>query len=151
MSWVEVKAGQYNLRDDRDKISHAQIELNCSCHALTAFPAEGDWGKIAPLRVLSFDLECAGRKGIFPEAEIDPVIQIANVVTRQGEPVFSSRQDSRASLTIAMQARANLLSRTSSPWKLARPLPALTSCRSRTSDKCCPPGATLSARWTQTS
>jgi DNA polymerase delta subunit 1 len=45
---------------------------------------EGDWQKIAPLRVLSFDIECAGRKGIFPEAQVDPVIQIANMVTRQG-------------------------------------------------------------------
>lgn len=34
---------------------------------------------------MSFDIECAGRKGIFPEANHDPVIQIANVVTRYGE------------------------------------------------------------------
>lgn len=34
---------------------------------------------------MSFDIECAGRKGIFPEANIDPVIQIATMVTRQGE------------------------------------------------------------------
>lgn len=40
---------------------------------------------MAPLRVMSFDIECAGRKGIFPEANHDPVIQIANVVTRYGE------------------------------------------------------------------
>ena len=33
--------------------------------------------EIAPLRVLSFDIEAAGRKGVFPQAEIDPVIQIA--------------------------------------------------------------------------
>lgn len=46
---------------------------------------EGEWSKTAPLRVLSFDIECAGRKGIFPEANIDPVIQIANMVTRQGQ------------------------------------------------------------------
>jgi DNA polymerase delta subunit 1 len=46
---------------------------------------EGEWSKIAPLRILSFDIECAGRKGIFPEAQIDPVIQIANMVTRQGQ------------------------------------------------------------------
>jgi DNA polymerase delta subunit 1 len=51
---------------------------------LVSHPAEGDWSKIAPLRVLSFDIECAGRKGIFPEAEIDPVIQIASVVQLQG-------------------------------------------------------------------
>ena len=46
---------------------------------------DGQWSRIAPLRILSFDIECAGRKGIFPEAQIDPVIQIANMVTRQGE------------------------------------------------------------------
>jgi len=40
---------------------------------------------MAPLRILSFDIECAGRKGIFPEADKDPVIQIANMVTRQGK------------------------------------------------------------------
>lgn len=40
---------------------------------------------MAPLRILSFDIECAGRKGVFPEANHDPVIQIANVVTRYGE------------------------------------------------------------------
>ena len=45
----------------------------------------GEWDKIAPLRILSFDIECAGRKGVFPEAEKDPVIQIANMVIRQGE------------------------------------------------------------------
>jgi DNA polymerase delta subunit 1 len=48
--------------------------------------SEGQWSKMAPLRILSFDIECAGRKGTFPEAKIDPVIQIANMVTRQGKP-----------------------------------------------------------------
>ena len=48
-----------------------------------SYPAEGEWQKIAPLRVLSFDIECAGRKGIFPEAEKDQVIQIANMVVVQ--------------------------------------------------------------------
>ena len=36
------------------------------------------------MRILSYDIECAGRKGIFPEAEHDPVIQIAAMVQRQG-------------------------------------------------------------------
>lgn len=46
---------------------------------------EGEWSASAPLRMLSFDIECAGRKGIFPEASQDPVIQIASIVTIQGE------------------------------------------------------------------
>ena len=40
---------------------------------------------MAPLRVLSFDIECQGRKGHFPEPEKDPVIQIANVISVYGE------------------------------------------------------------------
>ena len=46
---------------------------------------EGEWSKIAPLRVLSLDIECQGRKGHFPEAEQDPVIQIANALTVYGD------------------------------------------------------------------
>ena len=49
------------------------------------FLLAGEWDNIAPLRILSFDIECAGRKGIFPEPEKDSVIQIANMVIRQGE------------------------------------------------------------------
>jgi DNA polymerase elongation subunit (family B) len=52
--------------------------------AFISHPPEESWQKFAPLRILSFDIECAGRKGIFPEAQVDPVIQIANMVTRQG-------------------------------------------------------------------
>jgi DNA polymerase elongation subunit (family B) len=62
----------------------------CSHTAITSHAAEGDWSHIAPLRILSFDIECAGRKGIFPEPEVDPVIQIANMVTRQGALPFPS-------------------------------------------------------------
>ena len=41
---------------------------------------------IAPVRILSFDIECAAKKkGAFPEAQRDPVIQIANVAVLQGE------------------------------------------------------------------
>lgn len=39
---------------------------------------------MAPLRILSFDIECQGRKGYFPEAEHDPVIQIANSLSVYG-------------------------------------------------------------------
>jgi hypothetical protein len=52
---------------------------------LISHAPDGEWSSIAPLRVLSFDIECAGRKGIFPEANIDPVIQIAAMVTRHGQ------------------------------------------------------------------
>ncbi|KAI0031276.1 DNA polymerase family B-domain-containing protein [Vararia minispora EC-137] len=85
MSWIEVPPGKYTLLTGKNKKSHCQIEFSVRWNEFISHPAEGAWSKIAPLRILSFDIECAGRKGIFPEANVDPVIQIANMVTRQGE------------------------------------------------------------------
>lgn len=108
MNWLEIKAGGWQHK--RDKISSCQYEIECECvslpppfpppdpdarltapsarvrshTALISHEAVGEWSGVAPLRILSFDIECAGRKGIFPEADKDPVIQIANMVTRQG-------------------------------------------------------------------
>ncbi|KAG7002418.1 DNA polymerase delta catalytic subunit [Physcia stellaris] len=85
MSWVEVPQSKYHLIADRDRQSNCQIEAYVHYRDLIAHSNDGEWAKMAPLRILSFDIECAGRKGIFPEAHHDPVIQIANVVTRYGE------------------------------------------------------------------
>ena len=85
MSWVSINAGKYHMIPDRDRQSHCQIEAYCHFRDIIAHPIDGEWSKMAPLRILSFDIECAGRKGVFPEAQVDPVIQIANVVTRYGE------------------------------------------------------------------
>lgn len=85
MSWVSVEPGKYHMIPARDRHSHCQIEAYCHFRDIIAHPVDGEWQKMAPLRVLSFDIECAGRKGVFPEANVDPVIQIANVVTRYGE------------------------------------------------------------------
>uniref|UniRef100_A0A674H0J7 DNA polymerase n=1 Tax=Taeniopygia guttata TaxID=59729 RepID=A0A674H0J7_TAEGU len=52
--------------------------------ALRGHPPEGAWLGLPPLRLLSFDIECAGRKGVFPEPQQDPVIAIAAVALRQG-------------------------------------------------------------------
>lgn len=48
-------------------------------------PLEGKFSRLAPLRILSVDIECAGRKGSFPEADKDPVIQIASIVSIAGK------------------------------------------------------------------
>ena len=85
MSWVEVPPGKYTMMHQQDRHSTCQIEAYCHYRDLVAHPHDGEWAKMAPLRILSFDIECAGRKGVFPEANQDPVIQIANVVTRYGE------------------------------------------------------------------
>jgi DNA polymerase delta subunit 1 len=85
MSWVEIPPKAYKLIPQHERQSNCQIEAEVSYRDLIAHKPEGEWAKMAPLRILSFDIECAGRKGVFPEANQDPVIQIANVVTRYGE------------------------------------------------------------------
>lgn len=85
MSWVEVPAKAFKLISPYERQSNCQIEAEVTYRDLIAHKPEGEWAKMAPLRILSFDIECAGRKGIFPEANQDPVIQIANIVTRYGE------------------------------------------------------------------
>lgn len=85
MNWLTVQPEGYTIRSESDKLSRCQIEINCSSESLISHAPDDEWADIAPLRILSFDIECAGRKGVFPEAEVDPVIQIASMVTRQGE------------------------------------------------------------------
>ncbi|CCC68676.1 hypothetical protein NCAS_0B05920 [Naumovozyma castellii] len=84
MSWITLPKGKYTLIPDNKKLSTCQLELTINYKDLVAHPAEGDWSHMAPLRILSFDIECAGRIGVFPEPEEDPVIQIANVVSVAG-------------------------------------------------------------------
>uniref|UniRef100_A0A671SAH9 DNA polymerase n=1 Tax=Sinocyclocheilus anshuiensis TaxID=1608454 RepID=A0A671SAH9_9TELE len=81
--WIELPKGKYRLREERSE--GQTYEVDVAWNHLVSHPAEEEWQRIAPLRVLSFDIECAGRKGVFPEPEIDPVIQIASMVQRQGE------------------------------------------------------------------
>ncbi|XP_077213499.1 DNA polymerase delta catalytic subunit-like [Tasmannia lanceolata] len=82
-NWIEVPAGQY--KPTKKSISHCQLEFDCLYSELISHVPEGEFSKMAPFRILSFDIECAGRKGLFPEPSHDPVIQVANLVTLQGE------------------------------------------------------------------
>jgi len=89
-NWIELPAGCWTLRDKNKKgeqgyTSRSQLEVDIAWDKFISHAPEGEWSKVAPVRILSFDIECAGRKGIFPEPEKDPVIQIANMVVRQGE------------------------------------------------------------------
>ncbi|KAK2170976.1 hypothetical protein NP493_1118g00000 [Ridgeia piscesae] len=94
-SWLELPSGKYQLRRQGNTQhgpsyslplkTRCQIEADISWEDLVSHSPEGEWSKIAPMRILSFDIECSGRKGIFPVPEKDPVIQIANMVVRQGD------------------------------------------------------------------
>mmetsp|Transcript_21956 Transcript_21956/g.45738 ORF Transcript_21956/g.45738 Transcript_21956/m.45738 type:complete len:1158 (+) Transcript_21956:72-3545(+) len=85
-SWLTLPKGTYKLRQsEKEKGTHCQIEADISENDIVSRKPEGDWSKVAPLRILSFDIECQGRKGHFPEAEHDPVIQIANCLSVYGD------------------------------------------------------------------
>ena len=83
-SWLKLPRATYSIRPASRKQSGCQVEVDIVYDSIENMGVEGEWQTIAPFRVLSFDIECAGRKGHFPEPEHDPVIQIANVVTPQG-------------------------------------------------------------------
>lgn len=79
--WVELPSMKYNTKK---KTTLCQIEVCISVDDLVVHSPEDQWSKVAPFRTLSFDIECAGRPGVFPEPEHDPVIQIANMVKVEG-------------------------------------------------------------------
>jgi DNA polymerase delta subunit 1 len=85
--WIECPANCYSIRDRHNKMSRCSVELDIYYNHIKPYPSVGIWSSIAPIRILSFDIECQGRKGIFPDANYDPVIQIANIVTLQGSEI----------------------------------------------------------------
>lgn len=106
--WVELPAGSYSVRKDEVSESNYSYGNGKGSKGSMGFPLTSrstwevdiffnnikthpcstpQWSAIAPLRILSFDIECQGRKGHFPDANYDPVIQIANVVTLQGSDI----------------------------------------------------------------
>lgn len=71
-SWIEISAGNYKIRQPSNesntssnpsRVSRCQIEVDVSVDHFVSHPPEGEWAKVAPFRILSFDIECAGRKG----------------------------------------------------------------------------------------
>ena len=87
-TWVTVAKGKF--RPTGVQSSQCQIEIDCSYNSLTNHEPVGEMMTIAPFRIMSLDIECQGRKGFFPDANHDPVIQIANHVVLYGNSdVFS--------------------------------------------------------------
>jgi DNA polymerase delta subunit 1 len=84
--WLEIKENRYR-RVIQGKTSTCQLEVDVSWEDIVTHKPDGEWSVHAPLRTLSFDIECAGRKGIFPVPDQDPVIQIANAVFVQGQEI----------------------------------------------------------------
>ena len=85
--WVELPAGKYSIIPLNLQKSRCNLELNIFFNNIIHHECINEWSNIAPMRILSFDIECQGRKGHFPDALYDPVIQIANTITIQGSDI----------------------------------------------------------------
>lgn len=79
MCWIELPCNSFNLRTSHNKVSRAQLEVDISYREIIVHKPEGVWSKIAPLRILSFDLECSNDGVNFPTPDKNEVIQIGNV------------------------------------------------------------------------
>jgi DNA polymerase delta subunit 1 len=78
MSWIELPAGFYQGNSRDSTRNHHEVDV---CYEkIISHPPEGHMATIAPLRILSFDIECTGL-----ESKTNEVIQIANVVSVHGE------------------------------------------------------------------
>lgn len=86
MTWVRIDKKKWQIRSHQKKETHCQIEFDVyNYNDVKSLPCEGQYSKLAPLRILSFDIECSAEKGRFPQPKTDPVIQIANIVKIYGE------------------------------------------------------------------
>uniref|UniRef100_A0A914HJ83 DNA polymerase n=1 Tax=Globodera rostochiensis TaxID=31243 RepID=A0A914HJ83_GLORO len=84
--WAECPARKFTHVDPKHRNTNCQIEVSINVNDLKVHLAdEPQWSHIAPLRTLSFDIECIGPIGTFPDASRDPIIQIANMVKVEGQ------------------------------------------------------------------
>lgn len=66
-SWIELPPKSWKLRGQYGHMleltTRCQLEVDVAWDAFIAHAPEGEWSKLAPFRILSFDIECAGREG----------------------------------------------------------------------------------------
>lgn len=65
--WIELPTSKWFLRSDSSHfkaVSRCQIEVDVSWTDFIVHAPEGEWAHVAKFRIHSFDIECAGRKGI---------------------------------------------------------------------------------------
>lgn len=73
-----IKVGSYEIT------SSDPLVVQTTCEFVEQLPFNGQYNKLLPLKILSFDIECCGSSDSFPVPEKDPIIQIGNTVCRFG-------------------------------------------------------------------
>jgi DNA polymerase delta subunit 1 len=90
--WCEVPPGKFFARPADKRTSTCTIEIDVHCDDVVAHPADGEWMKLAPIRILSFDIECMSLRGQgFPTADRNEIIQIAACVGVLGQSEYLSK------------------------------------------------------------
>jgi len=84
-NWLTLPPGAWAERTATKKVSTCQLEVDVLYDKLVSHTPEPPHSALSKFRILSMDIECAGRKGHFPDAKQDPVIQIASFVTVHGD------------------------------------------------------------------
>lgn len=60
MSWIRIAEKKYIHRPPDRKLSNCQIEIDViDYNSVECLPCDGEYSSIAPLRILSFDIECS--------------------------------------------------------------------------------------------
>ena len=85
-NWIELPVGTYRELSRDEMTSTVQREFYICYNSLKSHSTSTRSG-IGKFVIQSFDIECMGRKGHFPDPIHDPVIQIGNSVYVQGTSV----------------------------------------------------------------
>lgn len=84
-AWIEIPAGKWHRRSEKSTFpvtTRSQLEIDVSWSNFIAHAPEGEWGKVAPFRVHSFDIECAGRLGKYLILKISFVHSLSLIICR---------------------------------------------------------------------
>ncbi|TRY69344.1 hypothetical protein TCAL_17384 [Tigriopus californicus] len=90
-NWIEFPAGKYKIRDGKSLfgkfMSRCQMEVDIAWDDFISHAPDGDWSDVAPFRIMSFDIECAGRKAFSPSRKKIPSSRLLHeVIACQGDP-----------------------------------------------------------------
>lgn len=81
VSYIKIKQwSDYVDTSAQDTAKNGDFIIQTSYTFIEALPLEGEWIKVLPQKIMSFDIECCGNTDAFPSALLDPVIQIGNTI-----------------------------------------------------------------------
>jgi len=88
--WIKLPASKYKVVSGASKASTCQLEVRCDWQDVVPIPTSDEsqrGGELAPMRVLSFDIEVYRKERGFPKAEENPVITICAALSVIGKGI----------------------------------------------------------------